>query len=70
MDMRRLMEQAQQMQRKLKKVEEELDTTEYEGMTPDEAIRRAEYFQKLDGTVWILLDACLREFENLFMKVY
>lgn len=33
MDMRRLMEQAQQMQRKLKKVEEELDTTEYEGST-------------------------------------
>ena len=46
------------------------DTTTFEGMTPDEAIRRAEYFQKLDGTVWILLDACLREFENLFMKVY
>ncbi|MBR3203236.1 MAG: YbaB/EbfC family nucleoid-associated protein [Solobacterium sp.] len=33
MNMRRLMEQAQQMQRKLKKVEEELDTTEYEGST-------------------------------------
>ena len=46
------------------------DTTTFEGMTPDEAIRRAEYFQKLDGTAWILLDACLREFENLFMKVY
>lgn len=46
------------------------DTTEMRGLTPDEAIRRAEYFQKLDGTAWILLDACLREFENLFMKVY
>lgn len=46
------------------------DTTTFEGITPDEAIRRAEYFQKLDGTAWILLDACLREFENLFMKVY
>ena len=46
------------------------DTTTFEGMTPDEAIRRAEYFQKLDSTAWILLDACLREFENLFMKVY
>lgn len=33
MDMRRLMEQAQQMQRKLKKVEEELDASEYEGTT-------------------------------------
>ena len=31
MDMRRLMEQAQQMQRKLKKVEEELNETVYEG---------------------------------------
>jgi DNA-binding YbaB/EbfC family protein len=31
MDMRRLMEQAQQMQRKLKKVEEELNETIYEG---------------------------------------
>lgn len=48
----------------------DVDSTVFEGMTPDEAIRRAEYFQKLDGTVWILLDACLREFENLFMKVY
>lgn len=46
------------------------DVSESEGLTPDEAIRRAEYFQKLDGTAWILLDACLREFENLFMKVY
>ena len=46
------------------------DVNEFEGLTPDEAIRRAEYFQKLDGTAWILLDACLREFENLFMKVY
>ena len=31
MDMRRLMEQAQQMQRKLKKVEEELNDTIYKG---------------------------------------
>ena len=46
------------------------DTTTFERMTPDEALCRAEYFQKLDGTAWILLDACLREFENLFMKVY
>ena len=49
---------------------EDVDTTTFGGVTPDEAIRRAEYFQKLDGTAWILLDACLREFENLFMKVY
>lgn len=48
----------------------DVDSTTFEGMTPDEAIRRAEYFQKLDGTAWIILDACLREFENLFMKVY
>ena len=48
----------------------DVDSTSFEGMTPDEAIRRAEYFQKLDGTAWILLDTCLREFENLFMKVY
>jgi DNA-binding YbaB/EbfC family protein len=33
MDMRRLMEQAQQMQRKLKKVEEELNETIYEGVS-------------------------------------
>ncbi len=33
MDMKRLMEQAQQMQRKLKKIEEELDETVYEGTT-------------------------------------
>ena len=46
------------------------ETTLFTGMTSDEAIRRTEYFQKLDGTAWILLDACLREFENLFMKVY
>ena len=46
------------------------DTTTFEGITPDEAIRRAEYFQKLDGMTWILLDKCLHEFENLFMKVY
>lgn len=46
------------------------DSTTIEGMTPDEAIRRSEYLQRLDGTAWILLDACLREFENLFMKVY
>lgn len=46
------------------------DTMTDSGATPDEAIRRAEYFQKLDGTAWIILDACLREFENLFMKVY
>ena len=31
MDMRRLMEQAQQMQKKLKKVEEELNDTIYKG---------------------------------------
>ena len=31
MDMKRLMEQAQQMQRKLKELEEQLDATEYEG---------------------------------------
>lgn len=49
---------------------QDVDSTVFEGMTPDEAIRRAEYFQRLDGTPWILLDACLREFENLFMKVY
>lgn len=49
---------------------QDVDSTVFEGMTPDEAIRRAEYFQRLDGTAWILLDACLREFENLFMKVY
>ena len=48
----------------------DVESTTFEGMTPDEAIRRVEYFQKLDGTAWILLDACLREFENLFMKVY
>lgn len=48
----------------------DVDSTIFEGMTSDEAIRRAEYFQKLDGTAWIMLDACLREFENLFMKVY
>lgn len=46
------------------------DTTDYSGVTPDEAIRRAEYLQNLDGTAWIIIDACLREFENLFMKVY
>ena len=46
------------------------DTTTFEGITPDEAIRRAEYFQNLDGMTWILLDKCLHEFENLFMKVY
>jgi hypothetical protein len=33
MDMKRLMEQAQQMQKKLKKIEEELDETVYEGTT-------------------------------------
>ena len=33
MDMKRLMEQAQQMQKKLKKIEEELDETIYEGTT-------------------------------------
>lgn len=33
MDMKRLMEQAQAMQRKLKKVEEELDASEYVGTT-------------------------------------
>jgi hypothetical protein len=33
MDMKRLMEQAQQMQRKLKKVEEELNETIYEGVS-------------------------------------
>ena len=33
MDMKKLMEQAQQMQRKLKKLEEELDATEYVGTT-------------------------------------
>ena len=31
--MKRLMEQAQQMQKKLKKIEEELDETIYEGTT-------------------------------------
>lgn len=49
---------------------EDTDETVYTGLTPDEAIRRAEYFQKLDGTAWIILDACLKEFSNLFMKVY
>lgn len=33
MDMKRLMEQAQQMQKKLKKIEEELNETVYEGKT-------------------------------------
>lgn len=46
------------------------DTMTDSGVSSDEAIRRAEYFQKLDGTAWIILDACLREFEMLFMKVY
>lgn len=46
------------------------DTIEYSGATVDEAIRRAQYFQNLTGTAWIILDACLREFESLFMEVY
>ena len=46
------------------------ETTINEGMTVDEAIRRAEYFQKLDGEPWIILTSCLKEFDNLFMKVY
>ena len=46
------------------------DSTDFEGLTPDEAIRRAEFFQNLDGKAWIMIDACLREFENLFMQVY
>lgn len=46
------------------------ETTTYAGLTPDEAIRRAEYFQRLDGTAWILIDACLAEFKKLFMQVY
>ena len=33
MDMKRLMEQAQQMQRKLKKIEQELNETEYTGVS-------------------------------------
>ncbi|MBR2760108.1 MAG: YbaB/EbfC family nucleoid-associated protein [Solobacterium sp.] len=33
MDMRRLMEQAQQMQKKLKKIEDELNETVYEGVS-------------------------------------
>jgi hypothetical protein len=33
MDMKRLMEQAQQMQRKLKKIEQELNETEYVGVS-------------------------------------
>lgn len=46
------------------------ETVTNNGLTPDESIRRVEYFQKLDGTAWIILDSCLREFDNLFMKVY
>lgn len=46
------------------------DTVVNSGVTQDEAIRKAEYFRNLDGTAWIILDACLKEFENLFMQVY
>lgn len=46
------------------------DTIVNSGATVDESIRRAQYFQNLTGTAWILLDACLKEFESMFMGVY
>lgn len=39
MDMQRLMQQAQQMQRKLKKIEDELDATIYEGSNNGVTVR-------------------------------
>lgn len=37
-----------------------------EGFTPDEAIKYAEFVRNRKNT----LEACLREFDNLFMRVY
>ena len=48
MDMRRLMEQAQQMQKKLKKIEQELDETIYEGRTGGGNTSIINFLKKVD----------------------
>ena len=46
-------------------------TTETEeGLTPDEALKRLEYYDTLKEGKGVLIEYCLNEFENLFMKVY
>lgn len=47
------------------------NTTETEsGLTPDEALKRLEFYETLKEGKGILIDYCLAEFKNLFMKVY
>lgn len=46
-------------------------TTETEeGLTPDEALKRLEFYETLKEGRGILIEYCLSEFKNLFMKVY
>lgn len=41
-----------------------------EGATPDEALKRLEFYETLKEGRGILIEYCLNEFKNLFMQVY
>ncbi len=48
----------------------DVTTESDEGLTPDEILRKIEYYDTLKEGKGILLDYLLNEFSSLFMKVY
>ena len=48
----------------------DVTTESDEGLTPDEMLRKMEYYDTLKEGKGILLDYLLNEFSSLFMKVY
>ena len=48
----------------------DVETITDEGDTVDEAIKKAEFIRNTDSEYWSLFYSCLKEFDDLFMKVY
>lgn len=46
------------------------ETITDEGNTVDEAIKKVEFVRDTDNEYWSIFYSCLKEFDNLFMKVY
>lgn len=46
------------------------ETITDEGNTVDEAIKKAEFVRNTDHEYWSIFYSCLKEFDDLFMKVY
>ena len=48
----------------------DVETITDEGDTVDEAIKKAEFIRNADNEYWSIFYSCLKEFGDLFMKVY